>query len=252
MPLLKPDRDPLPDSVKSILEEGLNLYQLHQRRHGRAEPTKGSYAKDWAKWEKQLREVLFSNADYLISIQVPFEFAVEKVLEQLRTIAKGDYSTPSTEKRKFGNIVYAAVSLPVGEIRSLLDNLAEKNPKVEALLQDKNLEGSLKKAHVTLAHKRSHGVTAVANYGVFLDQNVPVNMTALLCCDKMAALEASLGSVDGEKISSKNEWPHVTLWTGEGVAAKEANSLPQLHSVGKAIRIDIDPPITITGLLQFY
>ncbi|KAL7264689.1 hypothetical protein ACSBR1_002617 [Camellia fascicularis] len=252
MPLLKPDRDSLPDSVKSILVEGLNLYQLHQRRHGRAEPTKGSYAKDWAKWEKQLREVLFSNADYLNSIQVPFEFAVEKVLEQLRTIAKGDYSTPSTEKRKFGNIVYAAVSLPVGEIRSLLDNLAEKNPKVEALLQDKNLEGSLKKAHVTLAHKRSHGVTAVANYGVFLDQNVPVNMTALLFSDKMAALEASLGSVDGEKISSKNQWPHVTLWTGEGVAAKEANSLQQLHSVGEAIRIDIDPPITITGLLQFY
>ncbi|CAL5387263.1 unnamed protein product [Camellia sinensis] len=252
MPLLKPDRDPLPDSVKSILEEGLNLYQLHQRRHGRAEPTKGSYAKDWAKWEKQLREVLFSNADYLNSIQVPFEFAVEKVLEQLRTIGKGDYSTPSTEKRKFGNIVYAAVSLPVGEIQSLLDNLAEKNPKVEALLQDKNLEGSLKKAHVTLAHKRSHGVTAVANYGVFLDQNVPVNITALLFSDKMAALEASLGSVDGEKISSKNQWPHVTLWTGEGVAAKEANSLPQLHSVGTAIRIDIDPPITITGVLQFY
>ncbi|KAF5954109.1 hypothetical protein HYC85_006965 [Camellia sinensis] len=252
MPLLKPDRDPLPDSVKSILEEGSNLYQLHRRRHGRAEPTKGSYAKDWAKWEKQLREVLFSNADYLNSIQVPFEFAVEKVLEQLRTIAKGDYSTPSTEKRKFGNIVYAAVSLPVGEIQSLLDNLAEKNPKVEALLQDKNLEGSLKKAHVTLAHKRSHGVTAVANYGVFLDQNVPVNITALLFSDKMAALEASLGSVDGEKISSKNQWPHVTLWTGEGVAAKEANSLPQLHSVGTAIRIDIDPPITITGVLQFY
>ncbi|KAI8019589.1 tRNA ligase 1 [Camellia lanceoleosa] len=55
--------------------------------------------------------------------QVPFEFAVEKVLEQLRTIAKGDYSTPSTEKRKFGNIVYATISLPVGEIRSLLDNV---------------------------------------------------------------------------------------------------------------------------------
>ncbi|KAI8005763.1 tRNA ligase 1 [Camellia lanceoleosa] len=54
---------------------------------------------------------------------VPFEFAVEKVLEQLRTIAKGDYSTPRIEKTKFGNIVYAAVSLPVGEIRSLLDNV---------------------------------------------------------------------------------------------------------------------------------
>ncbi|KAH7862977.1 hypothetical protein Vadar_011746 [Vaccinium darrowii] len=252
MPLLKPDRSPLPDPVKSVLEEGLNLFQLHQTRHGRLESTKGSYANDWAKWEKQLRETLFASADYINSIQVPFEVAVEQVIQQLRSIVKGDYKMPSTEKRKFGNIVFAAVSLPVNEIRSLLDNLAAKNPKVEAFLGNKNMETSLKKAHVTLAHKRSHGVTAVASYGIHLDREVPVEMTALLFSDKMAALETSLGSVDGEKISSKNQWPHVTLWTGEGVPAKDAILLPQLHSEGKAIRIDIDPPITITGILQFY
>ncbi|KAL6979294.1 hypothetical protein U1Q18_020959 [Sarracenia purpurea var. burkii] len=252
MPLLMPDRSHLPDSVKSILEEGINLYRLHQRRHGRLESTKGSYANDWAKWEKQLREVLFANADFLNSIQVPFEFAVERVLEQLRSIVKGDYTTPTIEKRKFGNIVFAAVSLPVSEIQKLLDNLTEKNPKVKAFLEAKDLENSLKKAHITLAHKRSHGVTAVASYGMFLDREVPVELTALLFSDKMAALEACLGSVDGEKISSKNQWPHVTLWTGDGVAAKDANLLPQLHSEGKAIRVDVDPPITITGILQFH
>ncbi|PSS31691.1 Triplex capsid protein [Actinidia chinensis var. chinensis] len=87
---------------------------------------------------------------------------------------------------------------------------------------------------------------------MFLDQEVPVDMTALLFSEKMAALEASLGSVDGEKVTSKNQWPHLTLWTSDGVAAKEANLLPQLHSEGRAIRIDIDPPTTITGTLQFY
>ncbi|KAL6953710.1 hypothetical protein U1Q18_050270, partial [Sarracenia purpurea var. burkii] len=183
---------------------------------------------------------------------VPFEFAVERVLEQLRSIVKGDYTTPTIEKRKFGNIVFAAVSLPVSEIQKLLDNLTEKNPKVKAFLEAKDLENSLKKAHITLAHKRSHGVTAVASYGMFLDREVPVELTALLFSDKMAALEACLGSVDGEKISSKNQWPHVTLWTGDGVAAKDANLLPQLHSEGKAIRVDVDPPITITGILQFH
>ncbi|XP_052186627.1 tRNA ligase 1 isoform X2 [Diospyros lotus] len=252
MPLLKSDRDLLPDSVKSILEEGINLYKLHQRRHGRLESTKGSYAADWAIWEKQLRQILFGNADYLNSIQVPFEFAVKQVLEQLRTIVKGDYKAPSTEKRKFGNIVFAAISLPVSEIRSLLNKLAEQSPKVESLLKDTNMENGLAKAHVTLAHKRSHGVTAVASYGIFLDQNVPVNMNAILFTDKMAALEVSFGSVDGEEIASKNQWPHVTLWTGEGVAPKEANTLPQRLSEGKATRIDINPPITITGVLQFY
>lgn len=47
------------------------------------------------------------------------------MLEQLRLIAKGEYKAPSTEKRKFGTIVFAAVSLPVTEIQSLLDNVSE-------------------------------------------------------------------------------------------------------------------------------
>ncbi|KAI8573733.1 hypothetical protein RHMOL_Rhmol01G0299200 [Rhododendron molle] len=323
MPLLKPDRSPLLDSLKSILEEGINLFKLHQTRHGRKgwsefgirmdgdesweavemteretpmrvkglllllqfglrhwtstgrivglscstlyvlivfvmvhqnadasvelfqmsaqdklESTKGSYANDWAKWEKQLRETLCASADYLNSIQVPFEVAVEQVVEQLRSVVKGDYKMPSTQKRKSGNIIFAA--------------LAEKNPQIKDFLGDKNMETNLKKAHVTLAHKAVHSVSAVANYGVFIGREVPVAMTALLFSDKMAALETCLGSVDGEKIISKNEWPHSTLWTGKGVAAKDANLLPQLLSEGKAIRIDIDPPITITGIVQFY
>lgn len=252
MPLLKSDRSPLPDPVKSILEEGINLYNLHTSRHGRMESTKGSYAKEWAKWEKQLREVLIRNAEYLNSVQVPFEFAVKQVVEQLKKIAKGDYATPDTEKRKFGTIVFAAVDLPVTEIQTLLDNLAENNPKVKAYLKDKDMVKNLRKGHVTLAHKRSHGVTAVASYGIFHHEKVPVDLTALLFSDKMAAFEARLGSVNGERVVSKNEWPHVTVWTGEGVAAKEANTLPQLISEGKATQIELNPPPTIYGTLEFY
>lgn len=36
----------------------------------RAEPSKGSYAKEWAQWEQRLRATLFGNADHLNSIQV--------------------------------------------------------------------------------------------------------------------------------------------------------------------------------------
>ncbi|XXG44458.1 hypothetical protein AAC387_Pa01g4255 [Persea americana] len=253
MPLLKADRSPLPDPVRSILEEGINLYKLHTNRHGRLDSTKGSYASEWVQWEKRLRDILFGNAEYLNSIQVPFDYAVQQVLEKLRAIAKGDYARPTgTEKRKFGNIVYSAVTLPVTEIRTLLDKLAAGNAKAKSFLQDKNMEESLRRAHVTLAHKRSHGVTAVASYGVFLHQKLPVTLTALLFSDKLAALETCLGAIDGEEISSKNEWPHVTLWTGEGAAAKDANNLPQLLSEGKATRINFNPPVTIIGVLDFY
>jgi hypothetical protein len=130
--------------------------------------------------------------------------------------------------------------------------LAENNPKVKAFLKDKDMVKNLRKGHVTLAHKRSHGVTAVASYGIFHHEKVPVDLTALLFSDKMAAFEARLGSVNGERVVSKNEWPHVTVWTGEGVAAKEANTLPQLISEGKATQIELNPPPTIYGTLEFY
>lgn len=56
--------------------------------------------------------------------QVPFDVAVKKVLEQLRVVAKGEYTiTTSSEKRKFGNIVFCAVSLPVTEMVGHLDKV---------------------------------------------------------------------------------------------------------------------------------
>ncbi|KAM3202312.1 tRNA ligase 1 [Capsicum annuum] len=252
MPILKPERSPLPDSVRSIIEEGINLYKLHTNKHGRLESTKGTYVKEWVKWEKQLRDILLGNSDYLNSIQVPFEFAGKEVIDQLKAIARGKYSAPTSEKRKLGSIVFAAISLPVPEILSLLNDLAQKDPKVGNFLKDKSMESSIQKAHLTLAHKRSHGVAAVANYGSFLHQKVPVDVGALLFSDKLAALEAEPGSVEGEKVNSKNQWPHVTLWTGQGVAAKDANTLPELLSQGKATRVDINPPVTITGTLEFF
>lgn len=129
--------------------------------------------------------------------------------------------------------------------------LVRKNPEAVGVLADEHIK-NLTKAHVTLAHKRTHGVATIASYGVFLHKEVPVELTALLFTDKMAAFEAELGSVDGERVVSKNEWPHVTIWTAEGLGPKHANRLPELLAEGKAIHIQINPPITIRGALEFY
>ena len=61
---------------------------------------------------------------HYMSFQVPFEFAVKQVLEQLKAVAKGEYSAPVTEKRRLGAIVYAAVSLPVAEIHQFLQRVS--------------------------------------------------------------------------------------------------------------------------------
>ncbi|KAG7533211.1 hypothetical protein ISN45_Aa08g008490 [Arabidopsis thaliana x Arabidopsis arenosa] len=121
MPLLKSDRTPLPDPVKSVLEEGIDLFNLHNRRHGRLESTKGTYAAEWTKWEKQLRDTLVANSEYLNSIQVPFESVVHLVREELKKIAKGEYKPPSSEKTKNGSIIFAAINLPATQVHSLLE-----------------------------------------------------------------------------------------------------------------------------------
>lgn len=133
-----------------------------------------------------------------------------------------------------------------------MEQLSGMNSKAEAFLEDKPVDNFLRKAHVTLAHKKSHGVSAVASYGLYLHRQVPVELNALLFTDKMAAFQAQLGSIDDEKIVSKNEWPHVTIWTGEGVPPKEANTLPQFLSEGKATVVEINPPLTISGTVEFY
>ncbi|KAJ0244827.1 tRNA ligase 1 [Hirschfeldia incana] len=254
MPLLRSDRSPLPDPVKSILEEGIDLFQLHRRRHKKLESAKGTYAAGWCKWEKQLRDTLAANSEYFSSVQVPFESAVQQVREELKRIAKGEYKPPSSEKTQHGSITFAAINLPVTQVHSLLEKLAASNTTLRSFLEEnrKSIEEKLERAHVTLAHKRSHGVAAVARYGQHLNREVPVELTELIFNDKMAAFTAHVGSVHGETIVCKNEWPHVTLWTAEGVTAKEANTLPQLYAEGKASRMVIDPPASVSGPLEFF
>lgn len=58
-------------------------------------------------------------------MQVSFEFSVKQVWEQLKNIANGEYTTPDTEKRKFGTIVFAALSVEVTEIQAVLFDVRE-------------------------------------------------------------------------------------------------------------------------------
>ncbi|KAM0915366.1 hypothetical protein ACQ4PT_010904 [Festuca glaucescens] len=246
-------RAPLPGDVKSILDEGLGLFSLHGSKRGRGKPSNGSdVSEEWKQWEERLREILFGYEDYLKSIQVPFDVAVKEVVEQLKAVAKGDIKTPDTAKQRFGNIIFAAVKLSQADILGLLRKVAEKDTDISNFLNGIKLENNLNKVHITLAHKGAHGLAAVASYSVYQNQELPVSFNALFYNNKMAALEAQLGTVNGETIVSRNDWPHCTLWTAAGVGPKKANTLPQLVLEGKAKRVPIGPPITISGVLDFY
>ena len=74
----------------------------------------------------------------------------------------------------------------------------------------RGIEGSLQAAHVTLAHKKSHGVPAVAVFGGLRGVSVPIQLTAFLYAENMCAFDVNIPKNEN-KISSHNEWPHITV-----------------------------------------
>lgn len=252
-PVLIPNRPEMPPPIIGILSKGLDLFSQHTARHGKLESTKGAFREDWARWEKRLREILFGNTDHLNSIQVPFKDAAQIVREQLQAIAQGNTTMHKAgqEERTFHNVTYAAISLPPKGILDVLHKLSLLRKDMQEYISNRGIDKSLQACHITLAHKVSHGVPAVAIYGGLQGASIPVQFTAFLFSEKMCALEAVIPANE-HQVASQNEWPHVTVWTAPGTRPKEANSLPQLASQGQASRIDFSTPFFLNGAVQLF
>lgn len=88
--------------------------------------------------------------------------------------------------------------------------VSASDDKVKAYVTTRGIDRSLQQAHVTLAHKKSHGVPAVAVFGGLRGVSVPIQLTAFLYADNMCALEANIPKNENN-ISSQNDWPHITV-----------------------------------------
>ncbi|KAH7445091.1 hypothetical protein KP509_02G106200 [Ceratopteris richardii] len=230
--------------IEHVLSEGLELFDLHSMKHKSSKRTSAK----WSAWEKHLREVLNENASYFNDIQTPLEETFQSLRQQLVAIAKGAIPMVKStrEERSFKSIAYAFIALPVEDIINIIQQLAETSPEIQMYFLDKNF--TMSSAHITLAHKRSHGVAAVAAYGEICGVEVPVRLTSFLFSDKTCALEAQI--IENQQgIVSRNQWPHVTIWTAEGTKPKESNSLPEVVRSGHASRVDF-MPIELSGVVE--
>lgn len=248
-PVLKANRPPLPSSIEEVLSEGLKLFQRHAGKHRKMDSSKGSYAPKWSIWEKQLREVLNGNTAYFKDVQVPFEEAFQSLRQQLVAIARGEVTMQTSsegEERSFKSITYAALTLPANEVTSILQQLAATNKELENYFCSRTV--IVNSAHLTLVHKHAHGVASVAAFGDVCGEAFPVKLKALLFSTEVCALEAEI--MENERgVYSRNEWPHVTVWTGHGTQAKEANILPEIVTRGHAYRVDFEP-VMLDGVVQ--
>lgn len=87
-----------------------------------------------------------------------------------------------------------------------------KYTQLATVLTKKELQ-SLSAAHITLAHKLSHGVPALAAYAPLRGTETQVQLSAVLYSDKLIALEVHLNANGERPVESKNEWPHITVCT---------------------------------------
>ncbi|GAQ89772.1 RNA ligase [Klebsormidium nitens] len=257
MPVLRPGRPPLPPALEAVLEEGLEHYAAHAAKFGKwksSTDVKGEPRAKWDAWEAKLRAALEEHADYLQQIQVPFAEAVSAVESQLTSVLAGHYTPPEptgrservTASNKTRAVTFAAVKVPREQIVEATEKLAQEQPAVASFLAGKTLEN--RPAHVTLAHKATHGSAAVAGFGRLVGTKVDVRLTAFYFSDKLAAWEADWEQELKERgVASQNAFWHITTFTGHGMKAKDANQLHCLASEGQATKVELGTPISVEG-----
>ncbi|KAH7352715.1 hypothetical protein KP509_19G059900 [Ceratopteris richardii] len=155
----------------------------------------------------------------------------------------------AVESNTFHNAIYAAICLPPKGVLDVLHKASLLRKDMQLYISNRGIDRSLQACHVTLAHKVSHGLPAVAAFGSSQGVVVPIHLTAFLFSEKMCALEAVIPANE-HNIASQNEWPHVTVWTAQGTRPKEANFLPQLVSEGRASRVSFSVPFIVNGIVQ--
>ncbi len=117
----------------------------------------------------------------------------------------------------------------------------------------------IKSVHCTFAHfsqvTQSEMMTL---FNHLLGINVEAKATALLYSDKIAAIqvevpeEATSDRVQHRIPMPRNEFPHVTIWCGQDVEAKESNELPTLVENSIAKKIVFDDAIPLIGSFSFW
>lgn len=256
MPVLKKDRDEMPRPVVEALEQCRDwlreLPPAVKRKLG---------VREWRPWEDRLKSVLFSHANHLNSIQVPLEDMVASVRQQLTDIVNGRAhvedvaeSAPGRRQAFSGAVQLASILVPEEHLRHVLSQVSHVNKEAAGFLaQAQPASGTqLSKGHITLAHKRSHGVAAVASFASFLGQEVDLVITGLLFDERTAALAVDWSEERKEQgIRSLNPFPHITIWVNDGAKAMEANALADRAASGDATAIQLPNPLHTAGTVSF-
>mmetsp|Transcript_23540 Transcript_23540/g.48759 ORF Transcript_23540/g.48759 Transcript_23540/m.48759 type:complete len:234 (+) Transcript_23540:151-852(+) len=181
-----------------------------------------------------------------------------------------DMKQPRAVRRPTGASFIRIVSIDVDTdlLHEILRGMASRDIHLSSYLQklgilegggDKEVSGTLvKRCHVTMVHySQQSQMDMRSRFDTIVGKEVTINVTSCLYGKNNLALSVALpSSTIGELPiplpASKNQYPHITIWFGEGAKAADSNVLPDLVSTGQAKMSQPPNVITVQGKLSYW
>lgn len=183
---------------------------------------------------------------------------------------------PRAAKRSTSPSFIKIVSIDVASnlLRGILKEMASRDTNLSSYLEaigmlqgDDDNDGTadsrpsgtiVKQTHVTMTHfTQQSQMDMRSRFGTVVDKDVELKITACLYGENNTALSVALppGTMGDPSIplpSSKNQYPHITIWFSEESVAADSSKLPDLVSTGEAKVFQPVSDITVQGKLSYW
>ena len=272
VPFFCPDVTPkLPDDLVDIIQDAISLQSNIESSKARGDDARVLDV------ETRLRKALMLHQQLLDGLTAKEEESKSSFVAQLSkhisSLENLELDVPKMVAMNGSNdpkfIKIVSIDVDTTSLMKLLQEMSSKDEDlfsrlkaigvVESNSDDKIAGGTLvKEPHVTMAHySQLSQIEMRSRFGSVVDKEVRLKVSACLYGDTNVALSVSLPkSIEGEipvpLPTSKNKYPHITVWFAEGSEAADSNKLPGMVAAGTAKAFQPIEEIAIAGRLSYW
>jgi hypothetical protein len=274
VPFFSTEKGPLPEIPKDLRTTLISAISLSIQNpcEFSSKRAKDDSFKDM---EELLRKCIVNHLSYIDGIVVDKEtsksFFVSKLSNAVKSL--GDTFVPRDISEVAGEedgarIKIVSLDIQKNHVDEILQSLVQKDPRVASFYETTKAKGeSINTTHCTFCHKSNTSSSTMRSlYNHLIGKSIEVSITDLYISNEVAAFAISSLSKDNghenqfmttgdhpESVPKPfNTFPHITIWCDEGVRPHTSNMLPLEVKKGNAIKIKVDPNITVCGILNYW
>lgn len=216
--------------------------------------------------EHRLRTVIKKHRNTLLAMTVDEEHTRREFISQLVAASGSVYSSDGIMDLAHSNFIkLAAIDVNRKDIHNILLQMYQQGKAARFFTTTGSFDpGSpindeaifAAKPHVTLAHCSCASQSDLrTTFQDAIGSTVKLLVTAFWWGEEVAALEVVVDVKTENGLAlcpSINEFVHITVWTMKGVSGVKSNELPELCLRGEAHRVELDEPVTLHGIINFW